>query len=63
MIAPEQNSVAVEKIALNDAVYVANSGTKVSDITKNEITKSVDLNFTNDTSKVYVIHFSTYKED
>lgn len=59
----ELDSVAVEKIALHDAVYVANSGNKVSDITKNDITKSVDFNFTNDTANVYVIHFSTYKED
>ena len=61
MIATVTNSVAVEKVVLNDAVYNVSSGVKVSDVTKNHDTKSVDLNFVNDTTNVYVVNFITYK--
>lgn len=57
------DSTSVVKISLNDAVYDVNSTTKISDVTKNSSTKSVDLNITNDTNNIYVIHYNTYKEE
>lgn len=57
------DSTSVNKIVLNDKVYNTNSTVKLSDITKNSSTKSVDLNIINSTDKVYVIHYNTYKEE
>lgn len=59
----QYNSVSVVKISLNDAVYDVNSTIKISDVTKNSSTKSIDLNITNNTNNTYVIHYSTYKEE
>ena len=57
------DSIAVDKIVINDAVYVVNSTTKLSDVIKNSSTKSIDLNITNDTENIYIIHYMTYKEE
>lgn len=57
------NSVSINKISLNDAVYNVNSNTKLSDVTKNASSKSIDLNITNDTDNTYIIHYNTYKEE
>ena len=57
------DSTSVNKIVLNDKVYNTNSTVKLSDITKNSSTKSVDLNIINSTDKAYVIHYNTYKEE
>lgn len=57
------NSVQSDKVSLNDAVYSVNSLTKLSDVTKNISEKSIDLNIINDTTKDYVIHYMTYKEE
>ena len=57
------DSVKVNRIALNDAVYHVNSSTKISDITKNTLTKSIDFNIVNDTENSYVIHYMTCKEE
>ncbi len=59
----QYDSVSVVKISLNDAVYDVNSTIKISDVTKNSSTKSIDLNITNNTNNTYVIHYSTYKEE
>lgn len=57
------DSVSVNKIVFNDAVYDVNSTAKLSNVAKNTLTKSIDLNITNSTSDTYVIHYSTYKEE
>lgn len=57
------DSISVSKIVFKDSVYNVNSTTKLSSVTKNTTTKSIDLNITNSTSDTYVIHYSTYKED
>ncbi len=57
------DSVSINKISLNDAVYNVNSNTKLSDVTKNASSKSIDLNITNDTDNAYIIHYNTYKEE
>ena len=59
----QTDSTSVSKIVLNDKVYNVNSTVKLSDVTKNSSTKSVDLNITNSTDKTYVIHFNTYREE
>lgn len=57
------DSTSVGKVSINNAVYSVNSTTKLSDVTKNALTESVDLNITNDTNNVYVIHYITYREE
>ena len=59
----EANSTTVSKVVLNDCVYNVNDGTKVADVTKNHLNKSVDFNITNDTNKTYIIYYSTYKDE
>ena len=56
-------SVAADKIAIGNSVYSAGSSDKLSDITQNEETKSVDLNITNNSGKPYVIHYFMYKQE
>ena len=57
------DSVAVNKVSVNDAVYTVNSTTKLSDVTKNTSTKSIDLNIVNNTGSTCIIYYSTYKEE
>lgn len=57
----ESDSTSVSKVSINDAVYNVNSTTKLSNVTKNSSTKSIDLNITNNTNNSCVIHYSTYK--
>ncbi len=59
----QYDSVSVNKISLNDAVYNVGSSEKLSDVTKNSSSKSIDLNITNSTDKVFIIHYNTYKEE
>lgn len=57
------DSVVTDKIVIYDAVYNTNSNNKLSGVTKNADTKSVDLNVQNNTDIIYVIHYNTYKEE
>ena len=57
------DSTAINKISIHDSVYNVNSNDKLSDVSKNQETKSIDLNITNDTNSVYIINFNTYKEE
>lgn len=59
----QYDSVSVNKISLNDAVYNVSSNEKLSDVTKNSSSKSIDLNIVNNTDKTYLIHYSTFKEE
>ena len=67
IIAPFNTSVydsyAVDKVAIDDGVYMAQSVDKIADVTKNANTKSIDLNITNTSDNVYFIYFFTYKEE
>lgn len=67
MIAPFNTSVydsyAIDKVVLNDGVFMTNSVNKIADVTKNDQTKSIDLNITNNSDSVYFIYFFTYKEE
>lgn len=55
------NSMYVDKVVLGDKVYATNSTDVLSSVTKNESTKSIDLNINNDTEDTYVIFTTTYK--
>ena len=57
------DSVFTEKVVFENSVYLVNSLTKVSDVIKNALTKSIDFNFVNDTEDIYMIHYFTYKEE
>jgi hypothetical protein len=57
------NSVAVDKISLNDNVYATGSTESLAVVSKNSTKKSIDFNITNNTDKNYVIHYFTYKEE
>lgn len=57
------NSVATNMIAMNNGVYEVNSTTKVADVSKNESSKSIDLNINNDSDNYYFIHYFTYREE
>lgn len=55
------DSISVSKISFNNSVYNVSSTIKLSDVTKSVSTKSINLNITNDTSNVYIIHYALYK--
>lgn len=57
------DSSETNRVVLYDAVYNVNSNIKIADIEKNVEDKSIDLNLTNDTDDVYIIHFNTYREE
>lgn len=67
MIAPLNTTIndsyAVNKIVINNGVYNVESTDKVSDVTKNADTLSIDLNIVNNDSKVNFIYYFTYKEE
>ena len=57
------DSLSAEKVVINNAVYNVGSATKISDVTKNEATKSIDLNITNDANSNCYIRYFTYREE
>lgn len=57
------DSIETNRIAINNKVYPVNSVNEISQITKNENTKSVDLNIINNTDEFYMIHYMVYKEE
>lgn len=57
------NSVQVVNFVIGDCLYALNSTEVVSNVSKNADDKSIDFNITNDTDKVYVIHYFTYKQE
>jgi hypothetical protein len=50
-------------VTLDDGVFSTMTTEKLSNITKNSNTKSIDLNITNDSSNIYAIRYFTYRED
>lgn len=56
-----EQSVAVDRVAIDDSVYAVNSTVKLASVIKNSETKSIDLNITNDTSDTYVLRYFTYR--
>ena len=57
------DSTAAIKISINDNIYNVGSTDVISVISKNADEKSIDLNITNNTGSVVIIHYMTYKEE
>lgn len=56
-------SVAAEKVVIYDKVYPVNSNTALSTVTKDTEKKSVKLGLTNETGKLNIVRYFTYKEE
>lgn len=56
------NSVAATKISILDKVFDVNSTNVVSNVTKDETTKSINLGITNNSTVPWVVRCLTYKE-
>lgn len=55
-------NVTTKYISMNDGLFSVETSKKISNITKNSETKSIDLNITNDSKDIYEIIYFTYKE-
>lgn len=55
-------SVAAEKVVINECVYVVNSTEAVAVVAKDSENKAIDLGFVNDESSHRVLRYFTYKE-
>lgn len=58
-----ENSVAANKVVINDYLYEVNSTEILSTVTKNAETKSIDLNIINTTDNDLIVHYFTYKKE
>jgi hypothetical protein len=56
------NSVTTKYISVNDGLFSSEKSEKVSNIIKNNETKSINLNITNNSEDIYEIIYFTYKE-
>lgn len=56
------DSVATDKVVIDDHVYAVQSTNSLSVLTKNDTDKTVDFGITNETSKMQILRFFTYKE-
>jgi hypothetical protein len=57
------DSATIVGYVLNDSVFLVGSSTKVSSLSKNANTKSIDFNINNDSNQTYEIHYFTYREE
>lgn len=57
------DSVAVDKVVIDDKVYPVNSVTALATVTKDDATKSIKLNITNDTNINYILRYFTFREE
>lgn len=58
-----QDSTESKMVVIGDSLYYAGTNEKISDISKNSKSKSIDFNINNDTDNVYIIFYFTYKEE
>ena len=58
-----KDSVAVDKIVLQNGVFATNSTEKISSVTKDDIAKSINFNITNTSDNIYCIHYFTYCQE
>lgn len=56
------NSVATEKVCINNSVYLVNSTDVLSTVTVNTPTKTIDFGITNTSGKIQILRFFMYKE-
>lgn len=57
------DSVEANKVVINEQVFPVSSTNKISDVTKNSETKSIDLNISNTTETSFYIKYFTYKQE
>lgn len=57
------DSFGAEKVVIDDGVYLVGSTEKLATVTKNDVTKSIELNLTNNTDSSQYIRCFTYKEE
>ena len=55
-------NMVTKYVSMNDGLFSVETSNKVSNITKNSNTKSIDLNITNNSQDTYIIIYFTYKE-
>lgn len=56
------DSVATEKVAINNEVYEVNSTEIIATVTKDVENKQINLEIINNSNKPYVLRYFTYKE-
>lgn len=56
------NSVAAEKIAINENVYAVQSTEAIATVIKDSETKRINLGITNESGSPYLLRYFTYKE-
>lgn len=56
------NSVAANKVAINEKVYAVNSTESLSEVTRDSENKSINFGITNDSDGLYLLRYFTYKE-
>ena len=57
------NSVAAEKVCINDKVYTAGAAEVLSTVSIDNDTESINFELTNDSTKPVIIRYFTYKEE
>ncbi len=55
-------SVATEKVVINDGVYAVNSTELLATVTKDSENKHINLGITNESGNLYLMRYFTYKE-
>lgn len=58
-----ENSVAVDKVVLQNGVFAVNSIEKIASVTKDSVVKSINFNMRNDSENIYCIYYFTYKQE
>lgn len=57
------NSVAVDRVGIQDSMYTVQSTNILASITKDYENKTINLNITNNTNNKFVLRYFTYKEE
>ena len=57
------NSVAANKVCINDNVYAVGDTTSLAVVSLDHDNKEINFGITNDTDKIFIIRYFTYKEE
>lgn len=63
LISPLSNPHMVTMSVLDNGVYSVSDGSKLSDVTIDISTKSINLNISNTSNEPYVIYYFTYRQE
>ena len=58
-----EDSTAVDKVVLQNGVFAVNSTEKISSVTKDDVTKSINFNISNTSENIYLIYYFTYCQE